>query len=222
MAINKKPAWHAYAVLYKNGYTTQDIAAMAGTSDGTVSKGLRAYGITLRKSGKPAMAMSPTQFSKEDNDVLAQVNLLQTVRKYYDNISVYAKASHIYKYSAERTMEQIAKDLNIGKSQITTIKNKVKPMVESYAKGLQGVSEKEADKKVGSALRTYYFNLRNQVNLSVRSERNAEENKTNQEARLKELENIQPRRSDFDPKTGQPLNPNIKMGKINPNFKPGK
>lgn len=166
--------WDVITGLYNVGYTTSDISAIYGTSTGTISKGIKSKTtVEARSQGKASMALDPTQFPKKLNDLLREANILDIVRSYYDNVIVLQKASYIYRHQTNKTQEQLAKDLGIGKTQIYNIKKKVEPILAPYVQslnqeGLKKLPVKKQNEMLASNLRSRAIKMRTRFGASAR------------------------------------------------------
>lgn len=161
--------WDLIIALYHYKYTTQDIAALLGTSDGSVGRGLRDR-VSLRPSGVPSMPVSPTQFDAETNKMLKEDGLTQYIKDYYNNVSVLYKASYVYDllYKGKKQTE-ISQILGVSEAQVSRLVTQANQYLAKYEQQFQVLTnQKELLKVKARRLKKDAFRNRTQAEFAIK------------------------------------------------------
>lgn len=135
----KKLPYEIIEPLYAGGYSTQDIAAIIGTSPGSVSRGLKnkvdrgtALMIReLRPRGKKTNRLAPIEIAKKVpgfTEKMKEYGYHGRFKKYYNEVSMIQKASFIKDMKAvhtDKTFEEIGELFGISRSSVTRLNKRV-------------------------------------------------------------------------------------------------
>lgn len=145
MALNKRSngqkrlPYDVIEPLYVCGYSTQDIAAIIGTSSGSISRGIKNRvdnGTSrmvkeLRPRGKRTNRQAPVEVAKlvpGFSEKMKEYGYHARFKKYYNEVSMIQKASFIKDIKAvheDKSYEEIGSLFGISRSSITRLNKRV-------------------------------------------------------------------------------------------------
>lgn len=186
----KRLPYEVIEPLYVGGYSTQDIAAIVGTSPGSISRGIKGrvdrgtsdYVKAIRKRGVKTNRHAPVEISQkfpDFTDDMKELGYYARFKKYYNEVSMIQKASFIKDIKAvdlERTYEDIGKQFGISRSSITRLNQRVNGIwLKAYQEAL-GVLEEDKGldirlKKEAELLRKLYYNARTAFTFDAKRDR---------------------------------------------------
>lgn len=186
----KRLPYEVIEPLYVGGYSTQDIAAIVGTSSGSIARGIKGrvdrgtsqYVKGIRKRGVKTNRHAPVEVSRKFpnfTEDMKELGYYARFKKYYNEVSMIQKASFIKDIKAvdlERTYEEIGQQFGISRSSITRLNQRVNEhWLKTYQSSLEGLEEDRGLpvrlKKEADMLRKLYYNARTAFTFDAKRDR---------------------------------------------------
>lgn len=186
----KRLPYEVIEPLYVAGYSTQDIAAIVGTSSGSIARGIKGrvdrgtsvYVTEIRKRGVKTNRHAPVEISSkfpDFTDNMKELGYYARFKKYYNEVSMIQKASFIKDIKAvdlDLTYEEIGDKFGISRSSITRLNQRVNNVwLKGHQGLLKGLEEEEGFserlKVEAQLLRKLYYNARTAFTFDAKRDR---------------------------------------------------